>query len=188
MWISSVFGLLRLYNITHSCDAGPCITNVFATRRKNFSQWHRSFQRKLLSHWLKFFRHVAITLVIQGPGYRLECLVINVALWNIFYRCVADGFIPAPTLEMTFDGRSMHIQQNVSEHLETSSNHPDYKYRVFRAVAVTEGPLEMQVEDNRMPLKCKATVRDTGSVVETMIRPVLESKISGWNWGMLRPM
>ena len=48
--------------------AGPCITNVFATRRKNFSQWHRSFQRKLLSHWLKFLRHVAITLVIQGPA------------------------------------------------------------------------------------------------------------------------
>ena len=47
---------------------GPCITNVFATRRNNFSQWHRSFQRKLLSHWLKFLRHVAITLVIQGPG------------------------------------------------------------------------------------------------------------------------
>ena len=47
---------------------GPCITNVFATRRKNFSQWHRGFQRKLLSHWLKFLRHVAITLVIQGPG------------------------------------------------------------------------------------------------------------------------
>ena len=46
---------------------GPCITNVFATRRKNFSKWHRSFQRKLLSHWLKFLRHVAITLVIQGP-------------------------------------------------------------------------------------------------------------------------
>ena len=50
------------------CISGPCITNVFATRRKNFSQWHRSFQRKLLSHWLKFLRHVAITLVIQGPG------------------------------------------------------------------------------------------------------------------------
>ena len=48
--------------------AGPCITNVFATRRKNFSQWHRGFQRKPRSHWLKFLRHVAITLVIQGPG------------------------------------------------------------------------------------------------------------------------
>ena len=32
---------------------GPCITNVFATRRKNFSQWYRSFQRKLLSHWVQ---------------------------------------------------------------------------------------------------------------------------------------
>ena len=49
-------------------NTGPCITNVFATRRKNFSQWYCSFQRKLLSHWLKFLRHVAITLVIQGPG------------------------------------------------------------------------------------------------------------------------
>ena len=48
-------------------EPGPCITNVFATRRKNFSQWHRSFQRKLRSHWLKFLRHVAKTLVIQGP-------------------------------------------------------------------------------------------------------------------------
>ena len=51
---------------------GPCITNVFATRRKNFSQWHHSFQRKLLSHWLKFLRHVAITLVIQGPVLLIE--------------------------------------------------------------------------------------------------------------------
>ena len=48
---------------------GPCITNVFATRRKNISQWHRSFQRKLRSHWLKFLRHVAITLVIQGSVF-----------------------------------------------------------------------------------------------------------------------
>ena len=52
----------QLWNYT-----GPCITNVFATRRKNFSQWYRSFQRKLLSLWLKFLGHVAITLVIQGP-------------------------------------------------------------------------------------------------------------------------
>ena len=53
---------------------GPCITNVFATCRKNFSQWHHSFQRKLRSHWLKFLRHVAITLVIQGP-----------AMWKAFF-------------------------------------------------------------------------------------------------------
>ena len=53
------------------CEPGPCITNVFATCRKNFSQWHRSFQRKLRSHWLKFLPHVAITLVIQDP---VQCL------------------------------------------------------------------------------------------------------------------
>ena len=56
-------------------NTGPCITNVFATRRKNFSQWYRSFQRKLLSHWLKILRHVAITLVIQGPGFYAETAV-----------------------------------------------------------------------------------------------------------------
>ena len=55
-------------NVLTFRNTGPCITNVFATRRKNFSQWHRSFQRKLLFHWLKFLRRVAITLVIQGPG------------------------------------------------------------------------------------------------------------------------
>ena len=66
-------GNLRLLS---SYSPGPCITNVFATRRKNFSQWHRSFQRKLLSHWLKFLRHVAITLVIQGPGHSCRAVII----------------------------------------------------------------------------------------------------------------
>ena len=47
---------------------GPCITNVFATCRKNFSQWESSFLWKLRCHWLKFLRRVAKTLVIQGPG------------------------------------------------------------------------------------------------------------------------
>ena len=65
--------------------SGPCITNVIATRRKNFSQWHRSFQRKLRSHWLKFLRHIAITLVIQGPGNGLivACLAPSHNLNNV---------------------------------------------------------------------------------------------------------
>ena len=46
---------------------GPCITNVIATCRKNFSQWESSFLWKLRYHWLKFLRRVAKTLVIQGP-------------------------------------------------------------------------------------------------------------------------
>ena len=48
--------------------AGPCITNVIATCRKNFSQWESSFLWKLRCHWLKFLRRVAKTLVIHGPG------------------------------------------------------------------------------------------------------------------------
>ena len=81
-------------------DSGPCITNVFATRRKNFSQWYRSFQRKLLSHWLKFLRHVAITLVIQGPG--LQC-TIHVA----WLCCLCVG---VPFLLSTDD--NMHSEKN----------------------------------------------------------------------------
>ena len=49
---------------------GPCITNVIATCRKNFSQWESSFLWKLRFHWLKFLRRVAKTLVIQGPVTR----------------------------------------------------------------------------------------------------------------------
>ena len=49
-------------------DPGPCITNVIATCRKNFSQWESSFLWKLRCHWLKFLRRVAKTLVIQGPA------------------------------------------------------------------------------------------------------------------------
>ena len=47
---------------------GPCITNVIATCRKNFSQWESSFLWKLRCHWLKLLRRVAKTLVIQGPA------------------------------------------------------------------------------------------------------------------------
>ena len=53
----------KLFGVT-----GPCITNVIATCRKNFSQWESSFLWKLRCYWLKFLRRVAKTLVIQGPG------------------------------------------------------------------------------------------------------------------------
>ena len=60
--------------------SGPCITNVIATCRKNFSQWERSFLWKLRCHLLKFLRHVAKTLVIQGPGpLEVESSPSNVA-------------------------------------------------------------------------------------------------------------
>ena len=61
-------GQIYLENIANHDSPGPCITNVIATCRKKFSQWERSFLWKLRCHWLKFLRHVAKTLVIQGPG------------------------------------------------------------------------------------------------------------------------
>ena len=70
---------------------GPCITNVIATCRKNFSQWESSFLWKLRYHWLKFLRRVAKTLVIQGPGRevsttnrRVNVLMLRVFLIDVF--------------------------------------------------------------------------------------------------------
>ena len=74
-------------------NTGPCITNVFATCRKNFSQWHRSFQRKLRSHWLKFLRHVTITLVIQGPGHSFAInwdLILQIICWFVWTVTVSQ--------------------------------------------------------------------------------------------------
>ena len=59
---------------------GPCITNVIATCIAN--------GRAAFSHWLKFLRRVAKTLVIQGPGHLgwesggfPSQRVSNVAIW-----------------------------------------------------------------------------------------------------------
>ena len=58
--------------VSYHESPGPCITNVIATCRKNFSQWERSFHWKLRCHWLKYLRRVAKTLVIQGPSTWVE--------------------------------------------------------------------------------------------------------------------
>ena len=63
-------------------NAGPCITNVIATCRKNFSQWESSFLWKLRCHWLKFLRRVAKTLVIQGPGMRVFRIFLDVRIFQ----------------------------------------------------------------------------------------------------------
>ena len=48
--------------------AGPCLTTAIWRCRKNSSQWQRSFQWKLHSHWLKFLRQRHVAVVRQGPG------------------------------------------------------------------------------------------------------------------------
>ena len=72
--------------------SGPCITNVIATCRKNFSQWESSFLWKLRCHWLKFLRRVAKTLVIQGP-----------ALLNIYSKKLHNRWI-ARTKDQRYNG------------------------------------------------------------------------------------
>ena len=47
--------------------AGPCHTTAIWRCRKPFSQWQRSFQRKLRSHWLKFLRQRHVAVLRQGP-------------------------------------------------------------------------------------------------------------------------
>ena len=49
-------------------DTGPCITTAIWRGRNNFSQWPRSFQRKLRCQWLKFLRQRHVAVVIQVPG------------------------------------------------------------------------------------------------------------------------
>ena len=66
------WGITDRHNNHPGPTPGPCITNVIATCRKNFSQWESSFLWKLRCHWLKFLRRVAKTLVIQGPGSRFS--------------------------------------------------------------------------------------------------------------------
>ena len=97
-------------------------------------------------------------------------------------RCVADGFIPEPTLSMTYNGEPLgNIRHEEPERrLMTSETHPSFKYQVFRAVAMTAGRLQMEADASRRPLKCTATVESTGAKVETGIRPVLRSKWRHW--------
>ena len=82
-------------------SAGPCLTTAIWRCRKNSSQWQRSFQWKLHSHWLKFLwqRHVAV--VRQGPGLRLLYLGADLRVtshylnkwWLVYWRIyVSLGF------------------------------------------------------------------------------------------------
>ena len=118
---------------------GPCITNVFATRRKNFSQWYRSFQRKLLSHW----RHVAITLVIQGPGplwgesngdripsQMRKAFPFNDVFMRLPYHsaCEATMMIISPTCYRQWYGQTKHnkicayLREHTEHEMTTSTN------------------------------------------------------------------
>ena len=65
--------------------AMPCLTTAIWRCRKNSSQWLRSFQWKLHSHWLKFLRQRHVAVVRQGPVRFPGCS----SLWRdieIFFR------------------------------------------------------------------------------------------------------
>ena len=147
--------------------------------------WHNITQHTTTQHNTTVFAVFMVLRLCSINYISIACycmtflvITIHFTMCHIFCRCVADGFIPEAPLKMTFDGKTIDIRQTVIKHLEESANHPFYNYHVFRSVAVTEGVLEMQVEDSGIPLKCRASVRDTGAVVETMVRPVLKCKIT----------
>ena len=56
------------------CKLHQCAVFTTATWRScnPFSQWERSFQWKLRSHWLKVLRKCYIAIVIKDPGPRLN--------------------------------------------------------------------------------------------------------------------
>ena len=114
---------------------GPCITNVIATCRKNFSQWESSFLWKLRYHWLKFLRRVAKTLVIQGPV--LQCLrdnhPQNKRCSSIKGHCRALQCTQSPCVLQAMghicplnEGRhnaTIHVQLSQLYHIATSQNY-----------------------------------------------------------------
>ena len=56
--------------MAHALATGPCLTTAIWRCRNPFSQWQRSFQRKLRSHWLKFLQQRHVAAVRQGPGHQ----------------------------------------------------------------------------------------------------------------------
>ena len=53
-------------------EPGLCFTTATWHCRKNFSQWERSFQRKLRCHWLKGLQQRQIAVVRQGLAGNLH--------------------------------------------------------------------------------------------------------------------
>ena len=66
LWCASCIHTHMGIRVIHT--SGPCLTTAILRCRKNSSQWQRSFQWKLHSHWLKFLRQRHVAVVRQGPG------------------------------------------------------------------------------------------------------------------------
>ena len=67
--------------------AGPCPITAIWRCHNNSSQWQRSFQWKLRSHWLKFLWRHHVAVVRQGPGpvtQNIYALETTLVLWNQF--------------------------------------------------------------------------------------------------------
>ena len=79
-WGLLVRGLLALV----TWAPGSCVAGVFAARRGGFGHWHRSFQRKLRSRWLKFLRRVAMTLVMRGPVLYVSIVLLCTVVCSDF--------------------------------------------------------------------------------------------------------
>ena len=60
--------ILILWSLLSNLGTRACVTITIWRCGKLFSQWHRSFQRKLRCHWLKFLRQRHVAVVRQGPG------------------------------------------------------------------------------------------------------------------------
>ena len=87
VWTKDIDTPKNILTTFRETGPGPCITNVIATCRKNFSQWERSFLWKLRCHWLKFLRRVAKTLVIQGPALYRSFKLIYTYIYIYICNC-----------------------------------------------------------------------------------------------------
>ena len=92
---------------------GPCLTKAIWRCRKPFTQWQRSFQRKLRSHWLKFLRQRHVAVVWQGlaplrgefTGHRWmpHTKASDTELWCFFMICALNNGLSKHSWVWWFD-------------------------------------------------------------------------------------
>ena len=128
------------------CDTGPCLTAAIWRCRKKSSQWQRSFQWKLCSHWLIFLwqRHVAVVRQ-TGP-------------WLALVSNVDGNSLVLPTI------------QKETPHKLTSALHLIHQFNWY--IRGFEYKIEVWTTSNtvrRMHFKKDSRVQDLSNSVKTSL-------------------
>ena len=88
-------------------SSGPCLTIATWRRRKNFSQWERSFLWKLRCHWLRGLRQRQIAVVRQCPVSSTFVKYIHSKFVSRIYviKCFAASYAQIHEVHVAFWGK-----------------------------------------------------------------------------------